>query len=178
MAEPRPQLLGDVRREWREHQDELFDGAAGRAVGELLGQMAGQFDQRGDGDVVAQAVVILTDLRDCLVQQAKCLVVGLDVGDADGTGLLVDDQAPRTLQESLQSHNVFRCPRARLIEWTHVHLVEPQRICAVLGSDVVGSHRVLQRLAHLAVLLRDLLTVVEELAVDLGDLFRRHIDAA
>ena len=174
-----PQLLGDVRRQGSQHDHQRLDGLPrGAGLLEVLGEVVGQHRELGDRRVVAQRVVVLADAGDGLVQQPFRVVVELGVGDPERTGLLVDDESPDALQESLRPHHVLGGPRPRLVERTHEHLVDAQRIGTVVTADVVGRHRVLEGLAHLAVLPANLLTVVEELAVLFGDLFGGHIDAA
>ena len=93
-------------------------------------------------------------------------------------GLLVDDVAPQPLQEAVHADDVAGLPRARRVERAHEHLVEPQRVGAVVVVDVVGRDGVLQALAHLAALARDRLAVVEEAAVALVDLGGLDVDPA
>ena len=64
----------------------------------------------------------------------------------------------------------LRAPRPAGVERAHEHLVEPQRVGAVVAVDVVGRDRVLQALAHLPVVADDLGAVVEPRPVALLDL--------
>ena len=94
--------------------------------------------------------------------------------DARLAGLLVDEVAPQPLQEPVHADDVGGAPRPLLVERAHEHLVEAQRVGAVVAVDVVGRDRVAQALAHLAELARDRLALEEVLAVAFLDLGRRR----
>ena len=112
----------------------------------------------------------------------RLLVDRLVLGDAVGAGVFVDHQAPHPLQEPVRADDVLGRPRPRRLERTHRHLVNPQRVGAVVVADLVRRHRVLQALADLAELLDDLDLAVGsvpvELSVAFNDFGGGHVGAA
>ena len=98
---------------------------------------------------------------DRLVQGAQRRLVGLGVDDGDLAGVLVDDVAPQALQQAVLPDDGPGVPGPGHVQRAHRHLVQPQRVGAVLRADLVGRDRVLQRLAHLAQQPGDLLALVE-----------------
>ena len=77
------------------------------------------------------------------MQQTLCFFVGGLVVDAQLPRRLVDQVAPQPLQEPVHADDVGGVPRPRHVERAHEHLVEAQRVRAVLTPDVVGRDRVL-----------------------------------
>ena len=120
-------------------------------------------------------LVVLAYAGDGAVEVLRVLFAHRLVADGDLTGLLIDDQAPQALEETVSTHNVLGCPRARGVQGTHGHLINTQRIGTKVACDVVRSNSILQGLTHLAVFLVDLFAVVVELAVLLLNLSGRHV---
>ena len=118
------------------------------------------------------------DGLDRAVQQPAGLVIGGLGGDPRLAGLLVDHVAPEPLQEPVDADDVAGVPGPARVERAHEHLVEPQRVGAVVAVDVVGRDRVLQALAHLAVLALHLDVADEEATVTFDDLRRLDVEAA
>ena len=179
VAKAPPQLLGQVRRQRREHQHQRLER---RAAGHrLLGQVVGELDQLGRRGVVAQRGVVVGHPCDRAVQKPQRGIVEFVVRGHRGAAVLGDHQPPHPLKETVCSDDIFGRPRPRRLERTHRHLVDAQRVGAVVVADLVGRDRVLQALADLAELLLDLdLTVgsrPEEAAVPFDDLGRGHVGA-
>ena len=170
MPEPRPQLLGHVGGDGRDHEHQRLRHLARHLL--QAGQVVVEHDQACDRRVDAQVLVLGGRLLDGAGQELAGLQVGLDVDDARLPRLLVDDVAPQALQEAQGSDDGARVPGTRLVQGTHRHLVETQRVRAVLLGELVGGDDVLQGLAHLAVLLHDGLPLPREpvlgVALDLG----------
>ena len=178
MAEALPQLLRDVRRDRRDHQHQGLDGGARHAV--QAGQVVVVRDELRDRRVRPHVLHLDAHVGDRAVQGAQRRDLRLVVGRGDGAGLLVHDVAPQALQEPLRADDGTRLPRARQVQRAHRHLVDAERVGAVLLVHLVGRDDVLQRLAHLAVLaLHDLAVPgVHRLAVRpglLGHLGRGHV---
>ena len=118
--------------------------------------MVVELEQPRDRSVEAQHRHVVADRHDRAMEEpAARLVVGRSVRDAQLSGRLVDDVAPQALQEAVHADDVGGGPRTLLVERTHEHLVETQRVGAVFAIDVVGRDRVLQALAHLPELALD-----------------------
>ena len=83
--------------------------------------------------------------------------------------LLRHDVAPQPLQEAVHADDVAGLPRARGVQRSGGHQVQPQRVAAVGVVDLLRRDRVLEALAHLAPLPVDGLARVGERAVGRGD---------
>src|SRR6476646_7306846 len=95
VAEPLPHLLGDVRGHGRQHQHHGLDDLTRRRVELRHGVV--ELDELGDGRVEAQALEVLADPGDGLVQLRRQRLVEQGVHDAELAGGLVDDVAPQAL---------------------------------------------------------------------------------
>ena len=181
VAQPRPQLLGQVRGQRRHQQHQRLDDRPRhrrrRAVG--LRQVVGQLGDAGDGDVEPQRRAAVADAGDGPVQRAQRLLGGLDVvGGPHRAGLLVDHHAPDPLQQPLRADDGLGLPRPRLLQRPGRHLVHAEGVGPVGADHLVRRDHVLQALADLPVLAVDRLALVEELAVLLHDLGGGHVEAA
>ena len=179
MAEAAPELLGHVRREWCEHEHHRLDHLSGRAArGGDLRHVVVERDELRDRRVEPHRRHVGPHAGDGPVQEPARLVVRGALDHRQRSGLLVDDVAPQALEEAVDPHDVARAPRARRVERPHRHLVEPERVRAVLAKDVVRCDHVLQALPDLAELAEHLVVAQEEAAVALDDLTRLHVQAA
>src|SRR5699024_9796015 len=172
-----PQLLGDVRRNRRSHDERWLNRSTWNTLAVVLGEIVGVLDQLRHGGVRAQVVVVIANAGDCAVQLLQVFIVKLCIRNRDVTGGLIDDQAPQALQEAPRTDDILGCPWTKRVQWTHRHLVNTQGIRAEFLAEIIRANRILQRLTHLAVFLVDLFTVVEELSVLLLYLGCRHVDA-
>jgi hypothetical protein len=178
VAQSGPELLGHVRRQRGEHEHQRLDDLAGRAaVGEPGGQVVVELGDPGDGGVEPERLHAVAHRVDGAVQDPAGLVVGRGVAHPQGAGVLVDDVAPDPLQQAEDADHVTGVPGPALVERPGEHLVEPEGVGPVLGVHLVGRHRVLEALAHLAELPPDLLPAVEEAAVPLLHLGGLHVEA-
>ena len=59
-------------------------------------------------------------------------------------GVLVDDGAPQSLQEPVDTDDVVGSPGPVGVQWPHGHLVQAQGVGAVGGVDVIRADGVLQ----------------------------------
>ncbi len=50
---------------------------------------------------------------------------------------------------NLARHQRLPCSRLGRFEWSHEHLIQPQRVGAIIADDIVGVHHVAAALAHL-----------------------------
>ena len=129
---------------------------------------------------VSRAIAVLKPIdamssRTAAIVRCRTRRVSSSAGASDTrdcAGVLVDHVAPQPLQEAVHADDVGRVPRARRVERAGRHLVEAQRVGAVLVEDVVGGDHVLQALAHLAELTRDRLALEQERTVALDHLRR------
>ena len=178
MAQPHPQFLGDVRGERGDHLHQRLHGGARHRAVVRLGQVVDVLDELGHDRVVTQVLVVLAHTRDGAVQRLGVLVGQWGVRGAQLAGFLVDHEAPQALQEAVRADDVLGGPGARGVQRAHRHFVHAQGVRAVVVADLVRGDGVLERLAHLAVLLVDLFALVEELTVALFDLRRPDVHAA
>src|SRR6266511_4405160 len=177
VAHARPQLLGDVGGQRCQHQHQRLGDHSRRAVGIRRGQVAAQLGDPGDGGVEAQRLDTRPHGGHGAVQHAQRLRRRRPAGHPGGAGPLVDEVAPDALQQAVRADDRPGLPRPRLVERTAEHQVEAEGVGPVAGVQLVGADRVLQALAHLAVLAPDRLAAPAEAAVRLGDLGGRHVDA-
>ena len=75
---------------------------------------------------------------------------------------------PDALEEAPHPFDPARLPGLHLLERAHEHLVDAQRVGAVVAHDVVGVDDVAARLAHLLVVLAEDHPLVNELQERLG----------
>ena len=167
-----------MRSKWGDHLHQRHDGAARHRAGIGLGQVVDVLDELGHHGVVAQILVVLAHAGDGAVQGLGILVRQLSVLDAQLAGLLVDHEAPQPLQEAVRADDILCSPGTRGVQRAHGHLIHAQGIGAEVAADLVRGNGVLERLAHLAVLLVDLFALVEELTVALLHFSGGYVDAA
>src|SRR5262249_24718852 len=136
-----------------------------------------QLDQARDRGVELELRHVGPHRGDRPMEDAPSLLVGGRVRHADRARLLVDGVAPEPLQEPVHADDVGRVPGPAGVERPHEHLVEAERVGAVVGIDVVGRDRVLPALAHPALLAGDLPAFEEELPPSFFDLVGGHVHA-
>ena len=61
-----------------------------------------------------------------------------------GSGLFIDEESPEPLEEPEDTDDVPRVPGLARLEWTHVHLVESQRIGSPCLDHFIGIDDVSQ----------------------------------
>ncbi|MNS52788.1 hypothetical protein D3C72_855150 [compost metagenome] len=162
----RPELLGHVRREGREQQNEGLE-ALTRELVRLVG-LVDEDHHLADGGVEAQALDVVGDLLDGLVQRAGELGVVMPADGRVEGALLGHEQAPHALQEAVGAFHALGVPGLGGVERPHEHLVETQRVRAVLRDDVVGVDHVAAGFGHLLAVLTQDHALVEELLEGLG----------
>ena len=171
-----------MRRDRREHEDQRFHGGARHRI--QRGQVVVEHDELGYGGVRAHALHLHRHVGDGVVEQLEGLQIRLVLAHAHLAGGLVDHVAPQALQEAHAADHVAGVPRAGLRQRAHAHLIQAERVSAVVLVHVIGRDDVLQALAHLAELAVDMLAVPGErrLAVGAGRAFLhlggRHVLAA
>jgi len=161
----RPEFLGDMRREGREHLQEHLP------VG-LLGNLVNAVDVNhhgADGRVELEVLDVVRDLLDGLVEAGleswRRLSTILGVG-RDALAVL----PPDFVEEAVEPDDALRVPRLGLLEFADEHLEEPGDVGAVVADDLVWVDDVAARLRHLlAVLAHDEPLVAERLE-GLGEL--------
>ena len=89
-------------------------------------------------------------------------------------GLATDRVDP--VAEADDALDLRRLPRLHRLERAHEHLVEAQRVGAVLPHDVVGVDDVAARLRHLLVVLAEDHPLVDELHERLGVLHEAEVE--
>ena len=77
--------------------------------------------------------------------------------------LLVHEQAPHAAQEAIDPFHALGVPGLHHLQRAHEHLVEPERIGAILDEDVVRVDDVAARLGHLLAVLAEDQALVDEL---------------
>ena len=144
-----------------------------------LGQVVVQLGDLGDGGVEAQPVQVLARRR-----RSPCAGRAGSPRRASASTTVTSPVASSTMLRHSRCSSRYWPTTARVshgprdVQRAHRHLVQAQRVGAVLGADLVRSDRVLQRLAHLAQQPGDLLALVVVAAVALLHLGGRHRDAA
>ena len=66
-----------------------------------------------------------------------------------GLALLVHEQAPHAAEKAIDAFHALGAPGLHHLQRAHEHLVEPERVGAVLDQDIVGVNDVAARLGHL-----------------------------
>ena len=138
VAQAVPELLGEVRNEWREEKRELLELGTGEPH---TGRLIHEFDHRGDRGVECKLLDVLTDLVYRSVKTSFDGVVPL-LEKPKRSVLLIDHESPGTLEETMHSDYVPGVPGRGRLQRTHVHLVETHRVGAVLGDDIIRIHDV------------------------------------
>jgi hypothetical protein len=157
VAEPRPQLLGEVGRDRRQQQRHRLARLAPRrrvagGAGRLgLGHRVLQRHELGHRGVEAEALEVVGDPGDGLVDRAaELLQHGLVGGRRRGLAAAVaHDQRPHPVQEAGHALDALVVPGAALVPRADEHQVGADRVGAVGRDQVVGVGHVAPRLRHL-----------------------------
>src|SRR6266705_4889555 len=113
-----PQFLRDVGRKRGDHQQQWFgeragDGAVARNEPACVSV---QLDKTSNRCVKSQLREVLVDASDRLVQPPRRFLTKWTVVHPGLTRLLVDNVAPKALQEPVSTHNVVGAPRSVHVE--------------------------------------------------------------
>ena len=162
---------------WCDHRHEsVCQSLWGRAL--EFGEFVVELGDAGNGGIEAQGVHVGVDGFDRAVQHLVEVVGHRNVGDSEFAGLFVDEVPPDALQKAHRANDRLRFPWTILVDRPHEHLVQPERVCAVVAVHVIWRDRVLQALAHLAVLASDRLPLVRVVAIRFFDIGGFDVDAA
>ena len=128
-----------MRRVGAQQQREGFERL--RGFGVPLGRRVGELHHRRDGGVEAHPLRLLRHLRHARVDRLELLL---------RRGFRADalEEPVRSGEKSRAPLDALRLPHLRLLQRAHEHLVQAERVRAVLRDDVVGVHHVPARFAH------------------------------
>ena len=142
-----PQLLGDVRGEGCEHNQQRLQHSA------LAAAQCGEFvqaDHEGaHGGVVREVFNVVRHLLDQLVERLQLVGRRLVVDDAPRAVRAGVIGGPELLQEAEDAVDAVRIPRLGLLQGAEEHLIEAKRVGAILLDDRVRIDDVVHRLRHL-----------------------------
>ncbi len=175
----RPQLLGDVRRRRRQHQQgetnrlvPLGRARDGRAA--ITHQDVRQLHQLGDHRVEVERLVVGGHVAQRpvggLADRETGVRIRLTRGQRPALGIArlasgrVEHDRPDAAQESMDAADAGRAPRATLVPRAHEHQEQPNGVGAVAGDQFVRVLGVAPGLRHpLAVHAQDLALVEQAL---------------
>ena len=175
LGQPRPQLLGDVRRRRRQHEQEQPDrlvplGQAGDGRAAVARQQVRELHELRDHRVPAEALEVLGHVAQRPVRRrahprSRVLLglTGRQLGPARSPASVPCGSitnAPHAVQELVHAADAGRAPRAALVPGAHEHQEQPDRVGAVARDQLVRVLDVAPALAHpLAVGAQDLALV-------------------
>ena len=81
---------------------------------------------------------------------------------------LVDEQTPDTAQESVHAFHSLSVPRFGVLQWSHEHFIETERIGPILHQHVVRVHHIAAGFGHLLPILAQDQALVHQLEEGLG----------
>ena len=169
-----------MRRERREDPHETLELRARQpavgGIGHLLRprRRVHELDHRCDGGVERQPIDVAGHLVHGSVQQALDRRIRVPRQEQT-TGALIDRESPRPRQEPVHARDVACVPGLARLKRPHRHLVQAERVGAVLRNHVIGIDHVAKALGHLGDDLRDRsAAALVVTAVALLDLVDRH----